>query len=167
MVICTTADNFISLSSKKGGECLKPQNKRIGRELRVLNNLIRRHVDNSCTKKQIDELTGTNGWIIGYIDRNADRPVYQRDLEREFGITRSTASKVVILMEKKGFIIREVADHDARQRRLMLTDRSREIVSMMDADAQRTEKKLTDGFSDKELAELRSYLQRMIENMSK
>lgn len=143
------------------------QNKRIGRRLRVLGNLVRRHVDNSCTKKKIDELTGTNGRIIGYIARNGDRPVYQRDLEREFGITRSTASKVVILMEKKGFIVRGSAEHDARLKQLILTDRSREIVSMMDADAERTEKKLTEGFSDAELETLRGYFDRMIENMSK
>lgn len=139
--------------------------KRIGRKLRILNNLLRRHIDNSCTKKKIDDMTGTNGWIIAYIDRNSDKPVYQRDLEREFGITRSTASKVVILMEKKGFISHEAAEHDARLKRLVLTERSREIVSMMDADAKKTEKKLTAGFSDGELAALRGYLDRMIENM--
>lgn len=139
--------------------------KRVGRKLRILNNLLRRHIDNSCTKKKIDDMTGTNGWIIAYIDRNSDKPVYQRDLEREFGITRSTASKVVILMEKKGFISHEAAEHDARLKRLVLTERSREIVSMMDADAKKTEKKLTAGFSDGELAALRGYLDRMIENM--
>ncbi len=144
---------------------MKEESKRIGRRLRILNNLVRRHVDNSCTKKQIDELTGTNGWILGYIHRNSDKPVYQRDLEREFGITRSTASKVVILMEKKGFITHEAAPHDARLKRLVLTDRSREIVSMMDANAKSTEKKLTDGFSEEELATLRCYIDRMIANM--
>jgi DNA-binding MarR family transcriptional regulator len=127
--------------------------------------MIRRHVDNSCTKKQIDDMTGSNGWIIAYMDRNSDRPIYQRDLEREFGITRSTASKVVILMEKKGFIRHEAAPHDARLKQLLLTERSLEIVSMMKRDAQKTEKKLTAGFSEEELCALRSYLDRMIENM--
>ena len=150
----------------KGSDDLEDK-KRIGRRLRILNNLVRRRIDNSCTKKKIDDMTGTNGWIIGYIDRNGDRPVYQRDLEREFGITRSTASKVVILMEKKGFISHVSAPHDARLKQLVLTERSREIVSMMNEDAQRNEKKLTAGFSEAELAELRSYLDRMIANMEK
>ena len=141
------------------------ENKRVGRRLRILNNLVRRQIDKSCTKKQIDDMTGTNGWIIGYIARNSDKPIYQRDLERKFGITRSTASKVVILMEKKGFIRHEAAPHDARLKQLLLTERSREIVSMMEEDARRTEKKLTAGFSDGELEELRSYLDRMIKNM--
>ena len=59
------------------------RNNHVGHRLRVLNNMIRRHVDNSCTKKQIDDITGTNGWIIAYMARNSDHPVYQRDIERE------------------------------------------------------------------------------------
>ena len=141
--------------------------KSVGRHLRILNNLVRRHIDNSCTKKKVDDMTGTNGWIIGYIAKNSDRPVYQKDLEREFGITRSTASKVVILMEKKGFIYHESAEHDARLKQLKLTDRSREIVAMMERNAEQTEKKLTDGFSDAELTQLCQYLDRMIANMEK
>ena len=73
----------------------------IGREIRSLNNAIRREVDSSPVKRKIDDITGTNGWIIGYISRNSGRDIYQRDIEKEFGITRSTASKVLILMEKK------------------------------------------------------------------
>ena len=69
------------------------QNGNIGIELRYLNNLIRRYVDNKLHKKYIDSVTGTNGWIIGYIADHGD--VYQKDLETEFGITRSTASKAV------------------------------------------------------------------------
>ena len=141
------------------------QNQHVGRRLRMLNNLVKRHIDNSCTKKQIDDMTGTNGWIIAYMARNADHPVYQRDIEREFGITRSTTSKVIILMEKKGFIVRESATHDARLRELKLTERSRELVSMMGENANDTEKKLTEGFTDEELTALRGYIDRMIANM--
>ena len=141
------------------------QNQYVGRKLRMLNNLVKRHIDNSCTKKQIDDMTGTNGWIIAYMARNADHPVYQRDIEREFGITRSTTSKVIILMEKKGFIVRESATHDARLRELKLTERSRELVSMMDENANNTEKKLTEGFTDEELTALKGYIDRMIANM--
>ena len=68
-------------------------------------------------------------------------------------------------MEKKGFIRHECADHDARLKRLILTERSEAIVSMMEADASRTEKKLTAGFSEEELCALRGYLDRMIKNM--
>ena len=50
---------------------------------------------------------------------------------------------------------------------LRLTDRSREIVSLMQKDIHETEKKLTEGFSEEEVAQLCQYLDRMIANMEK
>ena len=75
----------------------------LGIELRKLSNLTCRYFDQQTNKRAVDAVTGTNGWIIGYIARREKegREVYQRDLETRFGITRSTASKVVALMVQK------------------------------------------------------------------
>ena len=43
-----------------------------------------------------------HGWIIGYLYRHRDTPVFQRDIEREFSITRSTVTNILQLMERKG-----------------------------------------------------------------
>ena len=55
----------------------------IGIELRKLSNLSCRYFEQRTNKKEVDALTGTNGWIIGYIaGREAKgEAVYQRDLE--------------------------------------------------------------------------------------
>ena len=76
----------------------------IGAELRRLSNLSCRYFERQAGKRQTEAITGTNGWIIGYIGRREERGevVYQHDLESRFGITRSTASKVVSLMAQKG-----------------------------------------------------------------
>ena len=64
----------------------------IGTEIHVLAKLMHRALDNSPGMKAIESVTGTNGWIIGFIaKKNADgENVYQKDLEKHFGITRST-----------------------------------------------------------------------------
>ena len=80
----------------------------IGNEIRVLSNMIHRTLANMPGTKQIEAVTGTNAWIIGYIAQQGDSNVYQRDLEQKFGITRSTASKVVNLMVQKGLIVRHM-----------------------------------------------------------
>lgn len=139
--------------------------KRIGRELRCLSNLIMRDIDNSSIKKSLDKITGTNGWIIGYIAENSDRDVFQKDLEKEFGITRSTASRVVELMVHKGLIERQKVDYDARLKKLTLTPKAAQVFQMMDKDNRRMEQKLMRGFSDYETELLMSYLLRMQENM--
>ena len=46
----------------------------IGIELRKLSNLTCRYFEQQTNKKTVDDITGTNGWIIGYIayqNRNA------------------------------------------------------------------------------------------------
>ena len=101
----------------------------IGIRLRMLNNAVRRYIDRTSeSKTEIDNLTCSNGWIIGHLceSEQLGREVYQRDLEDEFGITRSTASKVLILLEKKGLIARESVSHDARLKKITLTERSRD-----------------------------------------
>ncbi len=137
----------------------------IGRELRTLNNAIRRRVDNSPIKHEIDDVTGTNGWIIGFLSDRRDQDVFQRDIEREFGITRSTASKVLMLMEKKGLVERVGVPHDARLKKIVLTPRSLELCDKMCRDREQTEAALTRGFTDAELAQLASYLERLRDNI--
>ena len=139
--------------------------KLIGFELRSLNNLIMRTVENSPIKKQIDSITGTNGWIIRFLAENADKEIYQKDLKEQFSITRSTASKVLILMEKKGLIERHSVSHDARLKKLTLTEKAREISGLMIEDANRFEKTLTKGFTEVELESLFSYIERMKNNI--
>ena len=48
--------------------------------------------------------------------------VYQRDIEREFSITRSTVTNILQLMERKGYIQRQSVPQDARLKRLILTE---------------------------------------------
>ena len=54
----------------------------------------------------IDDVTIMNGWIIGYLYDHQDQDTYQRDIEAEFSIARSTVTGIIQVMEKKGFIKR-------------------------------------------------------------
>jgi len=139
--------------------------KSMGIELRSLDNLIRRTFENSGHKKQIDSITGRNGWIIGFLADNPDKDIYQKDLEEQFTITRSTVSKVLILMEKKGLIERHSVPHDSRLKKLVLTEKAREISKLMKEDGAKMEETLTEGFTKEELESLYTYIQRMKDNM--
>lgn len=139
----------------------------LGVELRTLSNLTRRYFEQYSHKKCIEAITGTNSWIIGYIGDRAEagEDVYQRDLETRFGITRSTASKVINLMVQKGLIERQNVVHDARLKKLVLTEKSREIKRLMDEDHQRFEKELRKGFEEEELQMLFACLDKMKKNL--
>lgn len=139
----------------------------IGLELRSLNNIIMRFMENNTHKKYIDSITGTNGWIIGYIAHHSrnDRDVFQKDLEQKFTITRSTASKVINLMVQKGLIERHPVSHDARLKKLVLTPKALEFSKSMEIDGKLMEKTLTKGFSQQEIDTLSGYIKRMKQNL--
>lgn len=139
--------------------------KPIGVELRSLDNLIMRKFINTDRKKQIDSITGTNGWIIGFLADNADKDIYQKDLEEQFAITRSTVSKVLILMEKKGLIERHGVPNDSRLKKLVLTDKAWKLNESMKEHGDKIEAALTKGFTEEELEALYSYIQRMRDNI--
>ena len=69
------------------------------------------------------ETTGMQGWIIGFLHRNEDRDMFQRDVEAEFNIRRSTATGILQLMEKTASSAGAVA-YDARLKKLVLTPKA-------------------------------------------
>jgi DNA-binding MarR family transcriptional regulator len=140
-------------------------NKSIGLELRSLNNLVMRYIENLPHRKQVESITGTNGWIIGFLADHSSQDIYQRDLEQKFSITRSTTSKVLNLMEQKGLIERQSVACDARLKKIVLTEKAWEISEWMKEDADFVESSLTQGFSEEELLHFRGYIERMKKNI--
>lgn len=136
-----------------------------GKQVRSLSNLIMRFISAKLNKNYVETATGANAWILQFIKHHEGQDVFQRDLEKEFCITRSTASKVVILMEKKGFISREGVESDARLKKLILTEKGNKIVELMAEDREIVEQTLIKGFSDEEIEQFCSYIARMKENI--
>ena len=62
-------------------------------------------------------------WVIGYLYDHSDKNLFQKDLEARFHIARSTATGIIQLMEKRGFLTRESVPSDARLKRLVLTEK--------------------------------------------
>ena len=105
----------------------EPRECRFGREIRIISNLIRRRLDSSAVMTRSKKITGTGGWLLGYLYANRDRDIYQRDVEKEFSIRRATSSKVITRLEEKGFVRRESVDCDARLKKLVLTEEGMKI----------------------------------------
>lgn len=54
------------------------------------------------------------GWIIGYLYDHKEEEIFQRDIEAEFYIARSTVTCLVKQMEQKGYIARVAVERDCR-----------------------------------------------------
>ncbi len=139
---------------------------KIGKRINCTSTKIKRVVDNLDSLKQIENISGTNGFILVYIDKSKN-DVYQKDIEREFGITRSTASNIISLMEKKNLIVREKVDGDLRLKKLTLTDTAKNYTHALLNDLENFEKKLTKDISKEELEMFVSVLNKIENNLRK
>lgn len=146
-------------------EGVKHMKETVHNELRSLSHLIYRFIENLPNKEKIDSMTGTNACIIGYLTENVDHDVFQKDIEKAFGITRSTASKVINLMEQKGLVERHSVSCDARLKKIVMTDKSKAISHLMAEDMDLVESVLTDGFSSDEKNAMCDYIKRMKRNL--
>lgn len=73
-------------------------------------------------------ITGVQSRVIFYILKHCeDGPVFQRDLESAFRLSRSTATGILQLLERNGIIRRESVESDARLKSLVPTQRARPI----------------------------------------
>ena len=91
-------------------------------QIRRVDNLIFRRINQFARANGVEQATPMHGWIIEYLYRHRNTPVFQRDIEREFSITRSTVTNILQLMERKGYIERRSVPQDARLKQLVLTE---------------------------------------------
>lgn len=140
-------------------------NKYIGMEISKLSNMMKRSCKKDETDKTEDEITSKNGWIIGYIAENKDKDIFQKDIEKKFLIRRSTVSGILQLMEKKGYILRESVDHDARLKKLTLTNKSWDYLNRTMEKIDENETILRSGLSDEEINTLFAILDKIKNNI--
>lgn len=136
----------------------------IGYEIHTLDNMIGRLI---AVQLEKEGLTHMQSWIIRYLYEHSDENIFQRDLEAQFHIARSTASGILQLMEKRGLLTREPVPGDARLKRLILTEKGIDKqLAVMNLLAQ-MEAFLQSGISDEELdsfINIIHHMKRTIEN---
>ena len=88
-------------------------------------------------------------------------------LAQALRLDTSSITGILGRLEKKGLIARESVEHDARCKRIVLTDKADAIVADLKANGDRVERLLVGGFSDGEKAALRDYVARMRANIER
>lgn len=102
-----------------------------------------------------NDVTVHHGRIIGYLWHNRDKDIFQRDIEKEFGIRRSTATRLLQLMESNGLILREQVMSDARLKKIVLTPKAVEMEQGIHKVIDSFEEELAQAFTPEEEREFR------------
>lgn len=123
----------------------------IGIEVKRLDNEIHSRMAVYRSEKGQGELTMMQSWILGFIYRNPQREIFQKDIEAKFSIARSTATGILQLMEKNGYIRRISLPRDARMKKLELTPKGIQMQEITLENVQRMENKLREGISQEDI----------------
>lgn len=94
---------------------IKVEDMHMGRLVGILSHQMMRNGNNPSIVMESDELTTLQKHVLKFILlETLHHDLYQKDIEEEFQVRKSTATGMLQLMEKKGFIYRESAKQDGR-----------------------------------------------------
>lgn len=135
-----------------------------GKQIKIVSTIFGRRVQAVLRGKNPD-ITGIISWIIAFISENSQKVMYQKDIEKEFGLSRSAVSRVLGQMEEKGLVIRSTSGEDSRLKELKLTSKAKAVSKQLYSICQMVEDELVKGFSQQEITELCGYLTRIEANL--
>lgn len=141
------------------------ERKRIGLAINTASRLFKRKVDNALNSRCEEKITGMQGFVIGFLSRNKDKDMFQRDIEKEFSIRRSTATSILQLMEKNGLITRVPFEKDARLKKIVLTEKSLRRHKIFTEEIDSLEQKLYSGLTEEEKAEFFRIIEKIKSNI--
>ena len=131
-----------------------------GRYISRLGGYIRHRLDAISAESGI---TPAQGRTLQYI-AGQNRPVYQRDIEEEYGLRAASASQMLQGMEDAGLIRREMDEHDRRKKRIVIPEEKRGVCETMIAQIAEMETQMIEGIEPEKLAGFIEVAERMIAN---
>ena len=138
--------------------------KELGRLFGWCNLLIRQRMNE---RLQDYDLTPVQAQVILYLTRQNERQrVNQRTLGEVLRVKPSTVNGIVERLEERGFLERHPGVQDARCRMISVTEKGRALEKALSDGIVETEQKILKGFTEEEGELLRSYLLRILENLS-
>lgn len=137
----------------------------VGRLINTLSHQLKRQM---CIHEGEDSLTtNMQRLVLHYIlFQSLERDIYQKDVEKEFQIRRSTATGTLQILEKNGFIIREQVKQDARLKKLVPTEKARGVRQHILGNIRYIEELLARGIPEEKLSVCREVLEQMSANLS-
>nr|WP_303231205.1 MarR family transcriptional regulator [uncultured Blautia sp.] len=144
----------------------KIRNMHTGRLVRMLNHQLKRNQKPEEAVED-DELTPMQRHILNYILlETLHRDIYQKNIEEEFQIRKSTVSGILKLIEKNGFIYRESVKEDARLKRILPTKKAEAMRPSILEHIHETEIRMTEGVSEQDLFLCKKVLYQMCQNLA-
>ena len=133
---------------------------------KVINRISNRLRRRSAALQETLGMSGAQGNILNFILVEGQKhSIYQKDIEKEFSINRSTTSEMLKLMCKKGMIEREEVEYDARLKKIVLTESSRNHNRQIEDKMKELHQKLIKDLSEEEINTFIKISDKLINNI--
>ena len=134
-----------------------------GAQINLLSRMLKRRLNVTLQGLGI---TAIQSRVMFYImDHCPAGPVFQRDVEQVFSLSRSTATGILQQLEEKELLRRESVPSDARLKNLVPTPRAAELDAEVRACLRQSEAVLTRGLSDGQVQLFKETLATMAANL--
>lgn len=106
------------------------------------------------------------GKILNYVLVESEaHSVYQKDLEREFGLRPSTVTEMLNALEQKKLIQRVSDEWDGRYKKIVFTEKARSMKDRIRHEVEETEHLLLQGITEQEKQEFLRIAGKMLQNL--
>lgn len=131
----------------------------LGKKIGHISHMIKRCIDSLHYPYDI---SGKQSRLLGFIaHESSNRDLYQKDIEEELQIRRSSVTSMLQNLEKANMIQRVSVDKDARLKKIILTDLGKEVTQNTYHNIIAFEEELSSLFHDNEIEQLHEYLNRI------
>lgn len=137
----------------------------VGFHVKEISNLMDRAMFVRSMEQGADKITASHGWMISYLYHNREKEIYQKTMEREFHMPKSTVTSILQAMEKSGFITREGVAHDARLKKILLTEAGRRFYRSTKEFMEEIDQAMCGEITAEELAVFMKVVWQMEENL--
>ena len=144
----------------------KLTNMHVGRLIHMMSHQMKRDSNSVASAIENDELTIMQKHVLKFVLlESLHRDLYQKDIEEEFQIRKSTVTGYVQLMEKNGYLTRESVKGDARKKRLVPTEKAEGLRQAILEDIKLSEKRMEKGIPEEDVITCKHVLYQVLQNL--
>ena len=111
-------------------------------------------------------ITGSQGMVLDYIlVEGMERNIYQKDIEKEFGLRPSTATELLKSLEGEKLICRVADEQDGRWKKIIFTKEAEKIRDILKSEVEESEALLLRGISSEEQKIFIDIAEKMLRNL--
>ncbi len=141
------------------------QESKLGLKIYYLTKLIRKQIEQN---RNDTKFTGMQGQVLHYLlGQKDDCEIFQKDIEYEFQIKRSTATELLQSLEEKQYIKRIPTSYDARLKRIYLLDKAKQLAPEVEGVLSDIDETIMQNIEKQDLDTFVHVLDQMIDNMKK